>query len=92
MWSLVGNVKLGRNTTPAPMNPTPVTTPANAFGAPPSFANVAMIALPTPISENVRSPAGDPRRSRSNPNAYVNKNATDNRPSCARLSQSISAL
>ena len=42
------------------MNPIPVTAPANAFGATDSDSN-PMTAAPSPIRENVRLPAGEPR-------------------------------
>ncbi len=55
---------LCRNTKPPPMNPMPVTAPANAFGAA-LCDSTPITAAPTPIKEKVRSPAGagtDPAR------------------------------
>ena len=42
------------------MNPMPVTAPASAFGAADSESS-PMTAAPSPIKENVRLPAGEPR-------------------------------
>jgi len=55
---------LCRNTKPPPINPMPVTAPANAFGAA-LCDSTPITAAPTPIKEKVRSPADpgtDPAR------------------------------
>ena len=45
---------------PAPINPIPLTAPASALGAAASDS-APITAVPTPINENVRPSAGDPR-------------------------------
>jgi len=48
------------NTIPPPINSMPVTAPATAFGEP-APARLPRTADAVPMSEKVRSPAGDPR-------------------------------
>ena len=72
------------STTPTPMNPMPVIAPATACGAS-RHSTAVMPAIDAPIKPNVRSPAGEPRSSRSNPTVNASAKPTATR---ARSSQS----
>ena len=80
---------LPRQMTPAPRNPTPVATPASTCPPVPgktSTASDAKPAEPAATSAIVRSPAGDPRSSRSMPIVKPSAAASAMRPKIASCS------